>query len=133
MLDKERISIIIEEINKYFKEIEDMHINSLKDLDVVKFRAASMNIFSIINKTIDLAEEIAIKSNLGFPSEYKELFTLIRRQKIITEQEEEKLKNLVILRNKISHRYGVINEKDVFNALKELEIVKKFIEKIKKL
>ena len=125
MYDQERISIIIEEINKYFKEIEELKIKNIKDLDTIKFRAASMDIFQIINKTIDIAEEIAMKINLGFPSEYKELFTLIRRAKIIDEQTETKLKNLIILRNKVSHRYGAIDEKDVFNALREIDVVKK--------
>ena len=131
MLDKVRISVIIEDINKYFKEIQEMKIRDIKDLNTIKFRAVSMDIFSIINKTIDLAEEVASKTSFGFPSEYRELFTILKQAKIIDEKIEEKMKDLIILRNKIAHRYGVITKEDILKALKKINIIKDFIKKIK--
>ena len=116
----------------YIKELEEMKIRKLEDLETIKFRAASMDVFEIINKTIDLADEIVSMRKMGFPSEYKELFTMLRHAKIIDEKMEEKLKDLVILRNKISHRYNVLTKQDIFSALKKIKIVEKFIEIVKK-
>jgi len=132
MSDKIRVSIIIENMETYIKELEEMKIRKLEDLETIKFRAASMDVFEIINKTIDLADEIVSMRKMGFPSEYKELFTMLRHAKIIDEKMEEKLKDLVILRNKISHRYNVLTKQDIFSALKKIKIVEKFIEIVKK-
>lgn len=129
-MDEGRINIIISDIKKYFEELRGMNINKIEDIDTIKFRAASMDIFSIINRTIDLAEEITTSKNLGFPSEYKELFTLLERAKIIDEKKENKLKDLIILRNRISHRYGTIKKEEIFHALKKIEIVNDFIKDV---
>lgn len=131
MYDKERINVIIEDMRGYLEELRNMDIKRIEDIDNIKFRAASMVIFSVINKTIDLADEIVRAGNMGFPSEYKELFTSVRRAKIIDEKMENKLKDLVILRNKISHRYNILKKEDIFKALKEINVVKDFIEKLK--
>ena len=132
MYDKEKIILIIEDIEKYFNEIENMRIKKESDLDIIKFRAASMDIFSIINKTIDLSEEVVSSKNLGFPMQYKDLFTFLVQSKIIDKKLSEGLKELIILRNKISHRYGAISEKEIFEAIKKIEIVKDFIKSIKR-
>jgi len=131
MIDKEKKQIIIKKIESYFKEIEDMNIKNIKDLNLVKLRAVSMDIFSIINLTIDLGNEIIFSSNIGFPSEYKEIFTIIRRKGIIDEKLENELKDLIILRNKISHKYGDLTEKEIFDSIKKINVVKDFIKKIK--
>ena len=52
--------------------------------------------------------------------------------KVIDEIMESKLKDLIILRNKISHRYSILKKEDIFKALKEVEIVKEFIEAVKR-
>ena len=129
-MDKERIALIINDLEVYFKKLGDMKIKSEKDLDDMKFYASSMLIFSIINRTLDLASEIVTSKNLGFPMEYKELFVFLKKDKIIDKDKEEKLKDLVILRNKISHRYGIIKNKDILEAIKKIEIVKDFIKDI---
>ena len=131
MIDKEKKQIIIKKIESYFKEIEDMNIKNIKDLNLVKLRAVSMDIFSIINLTIDLGNEIIFSLNMGFPSEYKEIFTIIRRKGIIDEKLENELKDLIILRNKISHKYGDLTEKEIFDSIKKINVVKDFIKKIK--
>jgi len=132
-MSKTRINVIVEDIDKFFKELEEMKIKKVGDLDTVKFRAASMDIFSIINRIIDLADEVAKDKKLGFPMEYKDLFKMLRKARIISEKLEYDLVGLVILRNKISHRYSVLEEKDIFNALKEINIVNEFVKIIKNL
>ena len=127
----ERISITIDDINKYFEKLKEMNIKKIEDLNDTKFYAASMVIFSIINKTIDLADEMGAIKNLGFPAEYKEIFTSLKYAKIIDDKMENKLKELTILRNKFAHRYNVIDKEGIFRAIKDLEIVKDFIERVK--
>jgi len=129
--DKEKIGIMLNDLKVYFRGLEDMKINSIKDVDEVKFYAASMLIFSIINRAMDLANELVMTGNLGFPMQYKELFDFLEGR-VIDKKTKEELKDLVILRNKISHRYGVIEKKDIVEAVKKIQIVKKFMDNVVK-
>ncbi len=130
MYDKERISIIIEDIKKYFQKLRERNMKKLSDLDDLNFYACSMIIFSILNRTIDLGDEIINSKKFGFPSETKDIFVLLGENKVIIKKTEEKLKDLIRLRNKISHRYGSINKEDIFNAIEQVKVVEEFVNEI---
>lgn len=130
MYDKERISIIIEDIKKYSQKLKERNIKKLSDLDDLNFYACSMIIFSIINRIIDLGDEIIDSKKFGFPSEIKDIFILLGENKVINKKTEEKLKDLIRLRNKIAHRYGSINKGDIFKSIEEVKIVEEFINEI---
>lgn len=133
MYDLERINIIMKDIETYLKKLESLKIKSEGDLkDDRNFYASSMLIFSAINRSIDLAEQIVKDRGLGSPIEYRELFDMLERGKIISSQTAEKIKDLIILRNKISHRYGNLKEKDVFQALKRTKEIQRLIEEIER-
>ncbi|MEK6914591.1 MAG: HepT-like ribonuclease domain-containing protein [Nanoarchaeota archaeon] len=130
MYDKERISIIIEDIKKYSQKLRERNIKKLSDLDDLNFYACSMIIFSILNKTIDLGDEIIDSKKFGFPSEIKDIFILLGENKVINKKTEEKLKDLIRLRNKIAHRYGSINKEDIFKAIEDIKIVEMFVSEV---
>jgi uncharacterized protein YutE (UPF0331/DUF86 family) len=130
MYDKERISIIIEDIKKYSQKLKERNIKKLADLDDLNYYACSMIIFSVINRAIDLGDEMINSKKLGFPSEIKDIFILLGENKIINKKIEEKLKDLVRLRNKIAHRYGSINKEDIFRAIEDIKIVEIFVSDI---
>ncbi len=131
MYDNERIAIIIEDIDNYFIMLGNMNIKSSNDLDDVKYLASSMAIFSIINRTIDLAGEINRGRGMGSPLEYKDLFDALMSAKIISKNRKEKLSDLVRLRNKFAHRYEFINGKAILDGIQKLEEVKEFLDDVK--
>ena len=130
MYDKERISIIIEDIKKYFQKLKERNIKKLSDLDDVNYYACSMIIFSILNRAIDLCDEIINSKKLGFPSETKDIFKLLGENKIISKKTEEKMKDLIRLRNKIAHRYGSISKEDIFNSIENIKNAEEFVKEI---
>jgi hypothetical protein len=68
MYDTERIARIISDIEKYLRDLEELDIKEAKDLaDKRNFYAISMVLFSILNRTIDLGEELVMANNLGMP------------------------------------------------------------------
>jgi len=80
MYDVERIGKIISDIERYFRdlELEGLNIKKVEDLEDRKdFYAISMVLFSILNRAIDLGDEIVMANNLGMPSTYKEIFRLL--------------------------------------------------------
>jgi len=78
MYDIERTARIISDIEKYLRDLEELDIKEARDLaDKRNFYAISMVLFSILNRTIDLGEELVMANNLGMPSTYREIFKLL--------------------------------------------------------
>lgn len=127
MYDKVRINVIIEDMQKYKKRFEDMKIKKISDLDDLNFDAASMRIFTVLNKMIDLGDEVVSGGKMGYPTETKDIFTKLRENKVIDEKMEKKLKELVTLRNKFGHRYEKIEKESVIKAQEEMKIMEEFI------
>jgi len=88
---------------------------------------------SILNRTIDLGEELVMANNLGMPSTYKEIFKLLVKSKLIDANLSEGLSNLVFYRNFLSHEYYELTEKDVLDVSHRINIVNKFVERVKEL
>ena len=134
MYDIERIAKIISDIEKYLRDLEELDIRGAKGLmDKKNFYATSMVLLSILNRTIDLGEEIVMANNLGMPSTYREIFRLLVKNKLIDTNLGEGLSNLVFYRNLLSHEYYELTERDVFAVSKKINVVKKFVERTKEL
>ncbi|MBU0530701.1 MAG: HepT-like ribonuclease domain-containing protein [Candidatus Aenigmatarchaeota archaeon] len=133
MYDKERIGKIVSDLERFFSDLEEIHIKSVNDFEDKKnFYSISMLLFSIINRTIDLGEEIVTANNLGTPSTYKDIFFLLMKSKIINRQMQKELSELTSYRNLFSYEYYAFTEKDVFTALIKVNIVKDFVKQVKR-
>lgn len=132
LYDVERIGKIIGDIEKYFRDLEELSIERVEDLgDKKNFYAISMVLFSILNRAIDLGDEIVMANNLGMPSTYKEIFGLLTKNKLIDKNMGAELSNLVSYRNLLSHEYYGLTEEDVFELFRRISIVKNFVERMK--
>lgn len=133
MYDKERIGTLIGDLERYFKDLEGLKINKLNQLEDKKnFYSVSMLLFSIMNRVIDLGEEIVASNNLGVPATYKDIFHFLWKGKIINKHMKDELSALSSYRNAFSHDYHNFSENDVFEALLKISIVTIFLKKIKK-
>jgi uncharacterized protein YutE (UPF0331/DUF86 family) len=132
MYDLERLGKIISDIEKYLRDLKELEINKVEDLsDKKNLYSVSMVLFSIINRTIDLADEIVMSNNLGMPSTYKEIFNLLAKNGYIDNTLRDKMSNLVFYRNLVSHEYYDMTEKDIFNVMERIATVREFVDAIK--
>lgn len=132
MIDMERITHIIGDIEKYFTDMKELEIEEIDDLDDKRnFYSLSMLLFSILNRAIDLGEEIIAGKKLGVPSRYRDVFKILAQNKIIDKPLEKELSDLVFYRNLLSHEYHDLSVDDVFNVYKRISIVRRFVEAIK--
>ncbi len=132
MYDTERIGKILSDIERYFADMETINVKTMQDIgDKKNFYSVSMLLFSIINRTIDLGEEVVTANNLGTPSTYKDIFYLLRKGKIINDQMKNELSELTSYRNLFSHEYHSFTEKDVLKAMAKIGAVKDFVKRIK--
>jgi len=129
-MDRERIIKIMSDIEKYLSDLKDRNIRSLEDLkDIEKYYATSMILFSLLNRVIDLGQEIVIGKKFGMPSSYKEIFRILFERKIIDKSTFENMEKFVDLRNILSHEYYRAEAAVIFKAVKNIGVIKNFVEK----
>ena len=132
MFDLERLTKIISDIYRYLGDLERMELTDMRDLDDIKnFYAVSMILFTLINRVIDLGDEIVTSRNLGVPGTYREIFNLLERGKVIDKELASDLSNLVYQRNILAHEYYNLTEKDVFKTYRRAHVIRKFVERVK--
>lgn len=132
MYDVERIAKIISDIERYLRDLKELDIRKVEDLDDKKnLYALSMVLFSITGRTIDLADEIVMANDLGMPSTYREVFGLLAKNGYIDAALMEKMSKLVFYRNLLAHEYYDVTEKDVFDLLERIGMVRQFVDIVK--
>jgi len=72
-------------------------------------------------------------NNLGIPSTYRDIFKLLSKNGFIDKTLEKELSRLVFYRNLLSYGYYDLTDKDIFDVLGRRDVIKQFVEKIKKL
>lgn len=133
MYNIERVGKIIADIKKYCKELEDYKITKVDNLyDGKTYNASSMVVFAVLNRLIDLGNEIISSENLGAPNTYQDIMPILAKAGIINKEQAEKLNKLIRKRNVLAHFYDDIEEKELFKTTKEIPEVLKFIEAVRK-
>ena len=123
---KQRLNQLSTSINKIerFKEISLEEF--LKDdiiQDVVEY-----NLFIAINMMIDIATHIVVDNNMGSPETLGEAFNILNKEKYLNDEETKVYRNMVGLRNVLSHEYINIDKKIIYSILKNSLIdIKKFV------
>jgi|SRR3989344_171150 len=132
MYDLQRIGKIISDIEKYIKDLESYNL-SLNDLYESKnYNASSMLIFAVLNRVIDLGNEIIFAENLGAPNTYQDIMIILSKANVLNKEQAEKLNKLIKQRNVFAHFYGDISEKELFKIIKEIPEVNNFLKIVKK-
>ena len=130
--DREQVTKIIADIERYTKDLHELGISERGDLeDRRNLYALSMLLFSIINRAIDLADEVVITNRLGMPSSYSEIFTLLERKGFIDRELGGQMASLVFYRNMIAHQYDDLTDDDLYSLLERLETITRFVERMK--
>jgi len=132
MYDIERINKIVKDIEEYFLRLQKLGLNKDNIEIDEKFFSASMIIFTILNRMIDLAGEIIVKNAWGTPNTYEQYFEVLGKNGIIDKKLAEGLRKLVKDRNLFAHEYYEMQRKEVLRVSKDVYAVKDFVERIKK-
>ena len=88
----------------------------------------------IIGAIIDATFLIIKENRFKIPEEEKQSFDILHEEKIISNELKERLKDAKGMRNILAHEYGKIDDKIVFESIKDELIfdAEEFIKQIKK-
>jgi uncharacterized protein YutE (UPF0331/DUF86 family) len=132
MFDLERLEIIIEDLEFLLAKLDSFRIVSLKDLEDDKnFYSSSMVVFSILNRCVDLAEQVVEGKKMGFAMKYRDFFKMLEDKKFLSNETSEKIQDLIIKRNKISHRYSEVTKEELFDILNRISVVEVFVSEVR--
>jgi len=125
----------IVEIGKYLDELRNFLPSGFRDyMSDGKTRAACERYFEkIIEAVVDLAFLIIKERGFRSPEYSRECFEILNERGIISPELALRLGNAKSMRNWLAHRYGTVDDKRVFDALKNklLFDVTKFLEAMK--
>ncbi len=123
---KKRLNQLTSSLNKMerFKEISlDEFLKDDIVQDVVEY-----NLFIAINMMVDIATYIVVDNNMRSPETLGGAFDILNKEKYLTDKEAKIYRNMVGLRNILSHEYVNIDKNIIHNILKSNLIdIKKFI------
>jgi uncharacterized protein YutE (UPF0331/DUF86 family) len=133
MIDKEQLSIMVKDIERYLADLEAMAVHNKKDLEEKEaYYAVSMILFAILNRTIDIGNEIfSGSSDLPMPGTYGETFELLAKYNILRRETAVKMSKLIRYRNVIAHNYYEVTANEMYVLKKNIYEVRQFIEEVK--
>ena len=132
MYDLEKTGKIIADIEHYFDNLKELKVNS-PVMTTERFYSLSMVLFALLNRTIDLGQEIIRGKKLGMPASYKEIFQILAREKIISEGISQKLQHLANQRNVLAHEYFDVTEKSIYAIYLKINALTEFVSIVKAL
>jgi uncharacterized protein YutE (UPF0331/DUF86 family) len=91
-----------------------------------------MIMFTLLNRVFDLGSEVSIAHNMGIPSTYREIFTLLRKNGFISETLSQNMIGLVTYRNLLSHEYHGIDDEKLFILTTKIETIQEFVDLMQK-
>jgi uncharacterized protein YutE (UPF0331/DUF86 family) len=126
--DEQRLGKIFSDIDRYLRDLENLRVRSLQDLDEQRtYYAVSMVLYILLNRIFDLGSEIVMACNLGVPVKYREIFILLRQNGLIGESMEQELIRMVVYRNLLSHEYHGLKNTDIMNLIGRVSVIRDFV------
>ena len=123
---KQRLNQLSTSINK-IERFKEMSLEEFLKDDIIQ-DVVEYNLFIAINMMIDIATHIVVDNNMGNPETLGEAFSILNREKYLNDEETKVYRNMVGLRNILSHEYINIDKKIIYSILKNNLIdIKKFV------
>ncbi|MDP2672398.1 MAG: DUF86 domain-containing protein [Nanoarchaeota archaeon] len=131
-----RINDKLEEIEKYIQELSEIIPVDFEQYKYDFKTKAACERYSekIIGAIIDTSFLIIKENRLKIPEEEKQALDILCEESIITNELKERLRDAKGMRNILAHEYGKIDDKIVFESIKDELIfdAEEFIKQIKK-
>lgn len=132
MYNLEKIGKIVADIEHYFADLEKLKVDS-PAMSTERFYSLSMLLFSLLNRALDLGEEIVRGQKLGLPASYKEIFQILEKAKVISASLSQQLQYLASRRNVLAHEYFDVTEQSIFVIYRKIGAVKEFMQVVRTL
>lgn len=123
---KQRLVQLSTSLNK-IERFKDLSLEEFLNDDIIQ-DVIEYNLFIAINMMIDIATHIVVDNNIGNPKTLGEAFDILNKERYISDVETKCYRNMVGLRNILSHEYINIDKNIIYSIMKHnLVDIKEFI------
>lgn len=132
-MDKERISDKLDELERYLGELrDDLPEKQEHYIQNRRRRRACEKDFELLSEcVVDICNLVISGKELGKPADNKDSVNKLVENSILPKSLGERIKNMLGLRNLLVHKYGKIDNSQVYDHFREeLSDVHDFIEKM---
>lgn len=132
MPDLHKFNKNIRTIEKYYSFLEGYSYENKDDLeeDFEEYLAISMALFTILNAIIEVGEEIIQIKELDFPGNYREIFEILGKKKLLSKEVSKTLSRYMHQRNMLAHQYDEVNADKIYELFRNKIIFKEFITEV---
>lgn len=120
-LDRDQINQKLAQLEEYLRQIKSLQgqpKDEFNDKSMVE-AAAEREVYKACQQVIDIAQTVAADLGFGPPRFYRDLFTQLGQQKIISGVLQKKLEKMAGLRNKLAHEYAKVNPEEIYRVVTE--------------
>lgn len=132
MYNLEKIGKIIADLERYFAELGKLDVQG-PTMSTERFYSLSMLLFAILNRAIDLGEEVIRGKKLGMPSSYRDIFQILEEEKVIAKPLSQELQYLAARRNVLAHEYFDVTEQSIYALSNKIKAVKELVKIVRSL
>ena len=120
MIDRERILAKLDELDAHLAELRSIAPTRFDEYLAVEKRRACERLLQIsVEAVIDTCALLVTGLRLGLPAEEDDLFEGLAARGVISHGVAETLRRMKGLRNLLVHEYGRINDRLVFETVRE--------------
>lgn len=120
VLDRERILARLDDLEGYLRELRQVVPSSFEGFRRVETKRACERLLQIsIESAIDVCGLLVAGLLLGLPAEEEDVFEKLETAGIVSPELGKVLRRMRGLRNILVHEYGRVNDRIVFEVLKE--------------
>lgn len=121
MIDKTLLTTKLNDIKTYLTEIEPILQNPPHEIvkDYLKLRALERDFQLIVDTMIEINTYLISRLHLAVADDYQSTFEILGEKGVIPMDFALKIAPVVGLRNKVVHKYGRVNKKQMVEELKK--------------
>jgi uncharacterized protein YutE (UPF0331/DUF86 family) len=133
MAHDNRIITICADIDRFFRDYSILSTPGIPDeKDITRYHALSMVLFTILNLSFELGEEIIGLKQAGIAQSYRDIFRILHQEGFIDNSIMNSMTNLVYYRNRLAHQYTGLNCEDLKNIISKIDDIRIFVNLMKK-
>ncbi len=117
-VDKEKILTKLAEMEGYVTELKDIMPKNLSKYRGEKKRACERLLQIAIEASLDVCNVLVAELKLGIPSSEEDVLAKLKNKNVISNEMFKKLRGMKACRNILVHRYGVVDDEEVFLLIK---------------
>lgn len=137
MVNKNIILRLIDKLRKYLNDYSFLHQKySLTDYEnkPETYLAIDRILQLTIKCSIDIGKEIIVAADFEKPANYREVFIILHKRKVISRDLSKKMQVLARFRNELVHDYLFLAPQKVFNAFQdEFKTFKRYLKETEKI